>query len=128
MTTYLNDWKNTCIDGMKRDFNIDDSYLEGVEILLASYTYQNYEGNAFVLFLKNVQLYEVNGSHCSCYGLEAKNYDGEENEISQWEPEVSSVESLLKRLNEGKLGINDYDENSFANELRKVIKEYTEHK
>lgn len=50
MTIYLNDWKNTGIDGMKRDFNIDESYLEGVEILLASYTYQNYEGNAFVFF------------------------------------------------------------------------------
>ena len=126
MTIYLNDWKNTCIDGMKRDFNIDDSYLEGVEILLASYTYQNYEGNAFVLFLKDGKLYEVNGSHCSCYGLEAKNYYG--STTSQWEPEETSVESLLKRLNEGKLGINDYDENLFANELRKVIKEYTEHK
>ena len=72
MTIYLNDWKNTGIDGMKRDFNIDDPYLEGVEILLASYTYKYYVGDAFVLFLKDGKLYEVNGSHCSCYGLEAK--------------------------------------------------------
>ena len=122
---YLNDWKDSEREGMKTDFNIDESYLDGVEILLASYTYEDYEGEAFVLFRKCGKLYEVNGSHCSCYGLEAQDYSGN-NETTQWEPEETSVESLLKRLNEGELGISFYGSSVFASELREVLKELTE--
>lgn len=122
---YLNDWKDSEREGMKTDFNIDESYLDGVEILLASYTYEDYEGEAFVLFRKDDKLYEINGSHCSCCGLEAQDYTGE-NVTTQWEPEGTSVESLLKRLNEGKLGVDFYDRSTFADELRSVLKELTE--
>lgn len=71
------------IDNKMKDY-------EEVNILFASYTYVCYDGSAFVLFEKDGKLYEVNGSHCSCYGLEG-----------QWEPEETSLESIEYRLRNG---------------------------
>ena len=72
---YLHDWSD--FDGMVesfRDYGADVAeharLFEGVEVLLASYSYEDYSGLAFVLFRKDGELFEVNGSHCSCYGLE----------------------------------------------------------
>ena len=81
-----------------------------MEVLLASYSYENYSGDAFVLFKRDGKLYEVNGGHCSCYGLEG-----------QWEPEETSIESLRHRLDNGSLGNDEDTGNIFANELREVI-------
>ena len=83
---FLNDWSDSGFDGMCSDFRIDGGALEGATILLASYTYENYTGDAFVLFERDGKLFEVNGSHCSCYGLE-----------DQWEPEETTKEALLAR-------------------------------
>lgn len=83
---FLNDWMDSGIDGMCNDFQIDRNILEDCVILLASYTYEDYSGDAFVLFEKGGKLFEVNGSHCSCYGLE-----------DQWEPEETTKEALLSR-------------------------------
>ena len=47
---FLNLWSNT--EDVARDFAICESELEGVEILFASYEYEDYSGNAFVLFRK----------------------------------------------------------------------------
>ncbi len=83
------------------------------EVLLASYTYEDYSGDAFVLFRKGDKLYEVNGGHCSCYGLEG-----------QWEPEDTNVEALRHRLEKGELGYEgwgEYKHNVFANELKQVF-------
>jgi hypothetical protein len=84
--------------------------FKDAEILLASYGTPSYEGYAFVLFRREGKLYEVNGSHCSCYGLEG-----------QWDPEETTVEALRHRVNEGTLGKGDYDENPFAQELLAVL-------
>ncbi|WP_056683784.1 hypothetical protein [Cytobacillus solani] len=105
---------------LKSDFEIDDQTLEGVEIMLAFYTYEDYSGDAFVLFRNDSQLYEVNGSHCSCYGLEG-----------QWEPEETTIDVLEHRLNEGSLGVDDYwygegAKNKFAVELRTVLAQLKE--
>ena len=83
---YLNDWSESQAEGMCRDFEIEMSALDGIKILVASYTYEDYNGSAFVLFEKGGQLFEVNGSHCSCYGLEG-----------QWEPEETTLEALMAR-------------------------------
>lgn len=95
---FLNDWapgsdnyRGTGLVGVKADFEIGDDALVGVEILLASYTYESYSGEAFVLFSRDGKLWEVNGSHCSCYGLEG-----------QWEPEETSVESIERRISTGR--------------------------
>lgn len=77
-----------------------------VNILFASYGCDNYEGDAFVLFEENGRLYEVNGGHCSCYGLEG-----------QWDPEEVSLEELEHRLVNGTFGEDDYSGNNFKKEL-----------
>lgn len=73
-------------------FGIDASELEGCEVLFAAYEC-DYEGQALVVFRRDAQLYEVNASHCSCYGLE-----------EQWEPEETTVEALQHRVERGTLG------------------------
>jgi len=81
---YFEDWDRE--DGreqMMHDFQIAEKDLEGVEILYAVYTYEEYAGSAFVLFRKDGKLYEVNGGHCSCYGLEG-----------QWLPEETNVDAI----------------------------------
>lgn len=57
--------------------------LKYCKVLFADYSYGDYEGSARVIYKKYGKLYEVYGSHCSCYGLEG-----------QWEPEETSAESL----------------------------------
>lgn len=108
---YLNDWENYGKKEMLADFSIALENLEGFDVLLASYSYQDYSGDAFVLLKKDNQLFEVNGNHCSCYRLEG-----------QWEIEESTKEGLLKRLDNG-MGRNNYCGNEYANELRAVLGE-----
>lgn len=69
-----------------KEFEIDSSELENVNVLFAVYKQEAYEGYALVVFSKDGKLYEVNGSHCSCNGLEG-----------QWEPEETSLEALKMR-------------------------------
>lgn len=69
-------------------FETSKEQSEGVEILYAEYDCADWEGYAHVIFRKEDKLYEVNGSHCSCAGLEG-----------QWEPEETSVIALLSRPN-----------------------------
>lgn len=88
----------------------DDPRPHEVNILLASYDIDGYEGDAFVLYEENGCLYEVSGSHCSCYGLE-----------EQWLPEETDVTSLLMRVEKGRLGKGS---NRFVDELRDVLKEF----
>lgn len=83
---YLNDWSESKAEGMCRDFEIEMSTLDEIEILIASYTYEDCNGIAFVLFEKGGKLFEVNGSHCSCYRLEG-----------QWESEETTLEALMAR-------------------------------
>ncbi len=141
---YLNDWKDSGFIGLVADFSyiyitkdefeatecpikdvnywiekkeamkaeLEKEQWKGIDVILASYEYEDYSGDAFVLFKKDGKLYEVNAGHCSCYGLEG-----------QWEPEETTVESLLHRLNAGRLGNDDYAGNKFATELREVLGE-----
>ena len=55
-------------------------------ILAAIYNREGYEGNALVVYVRDGKLYEANGSHCSCNGLEG-----------QWSEEETSVPALRKR-------------------------------
>lgn len=67
-------------------YNAPKDALDTAEVLLAWYGYGDYCVSSFVLFKKDGKLYEVNGSHCSCYGLEG-----------QWEPEETSWDALKMR-------------------------------
>jgi hypothetical protein len=75
-----------------RYFSLNREDLEGCEVLFAAYDC-DYEGQALVVYRMGDKLYEVNGSHCSCYGLE-----------DQWEPEETFVEALRHRIEKGTLG------------------------
>jgi hypothetical protein len=81
-----------------------------LNILFASYGQDNYSGDAFVLFEKGGELFEVNGGHCSCYGLEG-----------QFSPEATTLEALAHRLTSGSMGTDSYSGNEFATELKTFI-------
>jgi len=90
---FLDVWENATAEDVFNEFMVADSEREGIDILFAWYDCPPYEGHAFVLFRKDGKLYEVNGSHCSCFGLEG-----------QWEPEEVTVESIKLRCKEGRVG------------------------
>ena len=71
------------------NFNVKDEDTKGVEILLASYDNEGYDGSAMVIFEKDDKLFEVHGSHCSCMGLE-----------DQWDPEETTFEALQFRYDQ----------------------------
>lgn len=113
---FLNDWQNK-IDVLT-DF-AGDPYIwdkekelkfkeenKSLNILFGSYGCAYYDGEAWVLFEKDGVFYEVNGSHCSCHGLEG-----------QWEPEEVSLKELEHRLLNGTWGEDDWSDNNFKKEL-----------
>ncbi len=87
------EWSNK--EGIIGDFDISSTALRGCKILFASYNSEDYQGTAFVLFERKGKLYEVNGSHCSCYGLGSSSWGDDGN--SQWQPEETTIEALISR-------------------------------
>lgn len=79
--------------------------IAALNIIIAAYEYECYSGDAFVLYEKDGKLYEVNDSHCSCFGLQ------------NWEPEETFKEALLKRLGSDSYGVW----HTYEKELREVI-------
>lgn len=108
---YLHDW--TTKEEMIRDFGIQDSEVEGVNVIVASYTYEDYSGDAYVLFEKDGKLFEVHGGHCSCYGLSENNYSGSTG--GQWQPEQIEIEALKHRVEKG------YWNNDVLNEVKEYL-------
>lgn len=72
-------------DDIAYEFGIPRDQLDNINIVVAWYDYEDYDGEAFVLFKNGSEFYEVHGGHCSCMGLE-----------DQWEPELSSTEALQR--------------------------------
>jgi len=92
------------------EFRLKKNELDNINILFAVYEYANWSGTAFVLFEQDGELYEVNGDHCSCYGLEG-----------QWIPEKASFDELKHRLDKGEMGKHQgYDV------FKRELKEYME--
>lgn len=98
------------INDILREFSADKDALDGATLLMGVYDTPPYEGYAFVLYEKDGKLYEVNGSHCSCYGLEG-----------QWEPEETTVEALSYRIKKGHFGYPFDSDAKFKEELQKII-------
>lgn len=63
-------------DDVLRTYNAPEGF-ENALPLLAEYTQESYDGWSAVMFIHQNKLYTVQGSHCSCYGLE-----------DQWDPEL----------------------------------------
>lgn len=116
---FLHDWSETKLEGLIKDFEglygneipqeIQDKYSD-LNILFASYTYESYSGDAFVLLAKGNDLFQVNGSHCSCYGLE-----------NQFDLEPTSLEAIKTAILQGSLGKNDWCGNQFNSDLIKFL-------
>lgn len=120
MKTYIDGWGN--IEDMKNDFWEKLKYdwsaheynneLDGVDWLFAVYSSGSYEGSAFVLLGRGNDVFEVNASHCSCYGLEG-----------QWSEDATTLEIIRDRIKNG-LGKDDYSpQYNFHEELTKFINE-----
>jgi hypothetical protein len=92
-----------------QQFQIDHASLAGCTVLFAAYD-GDYDGQALVVFRLDGQLYEVNGSHCSCYGLE-----------DQWDPELTSREALQHRIERGTLGYTLGEYTAGFNEMLDVL-------
>lgn len=103
---YLHDFDSE--ESMLKEFAIDKSVIKGYKVLLASYTYECYEGSAFVLMRDKLtkELVTVYGSHCSCYGLEG-----------QFDIEKSSIEQIQKLYDE-----NYYTYREIRDELGAILK------
>lgn len=106
---YLYNWSEK--KDLAYDFAIDVTTLDGCEVILAAYEYEDYSGTAYVLYSKEGKLYEAHGSHCSCYGLE-----------EQWKPEETSYEDLQFRLEKGTLGLDSWSNDMFKSHLTGIIK------
>lgn len=101
---YLEEFKNN--EDIISEYEAPADALDGADVLLAWYGYGSYCGDSLVIFRKERKLYEVNGGHCSCYGLEG-----------QWTPEETSAAALAKRTFYG-----SYDgEEELEAELKKLI-------
>ncbi len=81
------------------NFSEDLTTFKG-KILFAEYDTPPYEGYAQVLFYQDGKLYEVYGSHCSCYGLEG-----------QWEPSEVVYAQLELYFKQGNKMFNKFLEN-----------------
>jgi len=58
--------------------------VEPESVLWASYENGGYDGAAMVIYRQGDRVFEVTGSHCSCYGLEG-----------QWEPEEYDIPTYI---------------------------------
>jgi len=83
---------------------------------IAWYGYGSYEGSSFVLYTNaDGQLKEVNGSHCSCFGLEG-----------QWRPEDTTWEAIARLVEKGTKFCSEYGENNDADaEILRLVEEKT---
>lgn len=104
---FLGEWYDR--NDVLEDFDLPKEQYQDINILFAFYGLSSYEGDAFVLLERNGSLHEVNGSHCSCYGLEG-----------QWSEEDTCLQALNYRLMKGELG-HSFTNNEFHNELCEFI-------
>jgi hypothetical protein len=81
--------------------------LAEATVFLAWYGYGCYCGSSLVVYEKDGKLYEVNGNHCSCSGLE-----------DQWQPEETSWDALAERT----CGSDCEGGANATEELQKIVK------
>jgi len=88
--------------------------LAGYKILIAYESVGDYgcDSSSFFLLKKARRLYEVHGSHCSCYGFEG-----------QFDPEETTLDALKARAKKGRLfSAGGYDGAVTENQM--LVKEY----
>jgi hypothetical protein len=88
--------------------DVEDNFqvtLSNENILFAGYGYECYEGNAYVLFEQDGKLYEVEGGHCSCYGLEG-----------QWDPVEATKETIQQRIT-----ADNYNMRPWMDDIKQIV-------
>lgn len=104
---YLTNFEKT--EDIIYEYGAPEDALTGAIIHLAWYGYGSYCGDSLVIFEKDGKLYEVNGSHCSCHGLEG-----------QWQPEETSWAALnMRDISSSSKGSSEAQE-----VLTKLVKEH----
>ena len=64
---------------------------EPFKVLLADYSYEDYSGDAIVLWQEaDGRIGYVSGGHCSCHGLEG-----------QWDPEIHTADEIRQMIERG---------------------------
>lgn len=99
----------TSVEDVIREYAAPADALKGATVHLAWYGYGDYCGSSLVVFEKDGKLFEVNGSHCSCNGLE-----------DQWSPEETLWEALAMRDLSGE----EESSNEAQAELQRLVKEH----
>lgn len=79
-------------------------------VVYAHYDVASYEGSAFVIYIKNGKFWLVEGSHCSCFGLE-----------DQWEPEEMPL-PVIDKIVESNMFTRP-----FADEIKERIRSMDDH-
>lgn len=109
-TIWLNDWKDYDQRQLESSFGLAENELSDINVMLASYKDSGDAGYAFILFSLGQSLFEVNASH-----------DSELNLKGQWQPEETSIEALMFRLEKGNLGTDEAGDNIFAESLKSLL-------
>lgn len=109
-TIWLNDWINSNKTSLEKLFGLHSDELRDIDLLLASYKQGDDSGYGFVFFKEAQSYYEVNVSN-----------DSEIDLSGQWQPEETSIEALMFRLNRGNLGTEAAGENIYAEPLRELL-------
>ena len=109
-TIWLNDWVGSNKANLEKLFGLHSDELRDIDLLLASYKQGDDSGYGFIFFRDAQNYYEVNISN-----------DSEIDLSGQWQPEETSIEVLLIRLNRGNLGTESASEKIFAVPLRELL-------
>lgn len=87
MTKYFGGFAEEGWASVQFNFSIE---MPEPDVLFACYDVDGYEGEGLVIYKQDDKLYRVQGSHCSCYGLE-----------HSWEPEETTAEAIEHELRNG---------------------------
>lgn len=104
MSEYIQEFKSA--EDVVDQYRAPSGALDDATVHLAWYGYVSYCGASLVVFEKNGKLYEVNGSHCSCNGLEG-----------QWQPEETDWAALKHRAADGFTFDGEYEAGEQAKEV-----------
>jgi hypothetical protein len=97
------------------EFGVEPEKLADISILVAYMSVGDYgcDSSAFIVFKRDGDLYEVNASHCSCFGFDAQDYSGTDG--TQWEPEIVPDVSAILQRTDWSLASGGYDEDQAGN-------------
>jgi hypothetical protein len=78
----------SCAEDVWREYEASPQDYPDIYFIYADYDTGDYQGASLVIFVRDGKLYEVNGSHCSCNGMEGL-----------FEPEETTFSALMFRPN-----------------------------